>query len=977
MGAPHQGGSQEKLHGLFPGFSSLLKEEVAFGIQRGTESLDVSRPLRVLDIGAGSVPYREAFKSFPPHSLDLVFLDRQSDLPGEHALKLPLHKWITSDLFDLCPILPDSIADSRSRPNSLGGKFDIIIIAAALHELWFDAVTDHGWCTDFHSMFFRFVADQLLQENGLLIVADYAWPRAARAAHIWKIRDVQQEIIGHADPPWAFRSASNIEAAARKSGLRLVRSFSQGLHDELSDADLELRFESKLSTPELNTLRLRNGFVITLTPAIREDDNKGAPFPVSRPRLATIRLSGKAEDIFKASAHSALSELNRLFTEKTEFDDLNNRAPLSHLAEGIRRRAEGQLEAFRIPDAGVFEVWTNLGLREAHGREQTRFIPSPPIQWKSKYPDKKAGVLSAGLPSLVNDSMGRPFAGRIAIPYRRMGLSGSRSIHQYFTDLHKGLRESKGSAGPNIGNIRSLTILAQDRAFPNSSTTALNLSLASHWGDFCAQAQSGHYLVILPSLAEAGSEAKHVFVNAINGHLRRITKNLLNTEDAVDGPGSDYEEFLQSVFYRFAANKEDQDEEKEFDRWLDRFGAQEHSLPDYRVYSTIVVGCDGLSVDHPDSLMLFSTQALPPAILDSATEHLASLCRRLSSLESEIVIEREAASHAALEEREIQHRVMVASFGHDGKRPASTIELLLRSGAASANQLARMLSQSLVVRLEAFSSLLDAPDSVAKARFRLRSEAGRAEWPWTTLRAIWEEEALNVLLRILVDGSGFQAIRDNLFGEGVSINTFEKEFAPLIGFLLLDTSFDFEARALAVRESLVKFAERKPGFAVRYDGPEVRLPYVLRGTEGGSRVPLARPSLAFLLSEMLTNTAKHQWPSLKSKLKTDGIQLLLCVTNAGTDLYDVSLLSQPVLNTSPTPNLLGEDRTVTGLMSLRMVADGVGIRPECKPITVNGESRGDFPYPENRELCWNGNTAWWSAYTLRGLELIQPTVECQ
>jgi hypothetical protein len=274
--------------------------------------------------------------------------------------------------------------------------------------------------------------------------------------------------------------------------------------------------------------------------------------------------------------------------------------------------------------------------------------------------------------------------------------------------------------------------------------------------------------------------------------------------------------------------------------------------------------------------------------------------------------------------------------------------------------------------LEAFSSILDGgTSSEEEARSRLRRENGRAE-AHTTLQAIWDEEALSVLLRILVDGSGFQTIRESLFGENRTVDDLEQTFAPLIRFLAREQPFDFVGRASAIAETLGGFAKLTPGFAVHYDGPHLRLPYVLRGREGEPRVPLALTSLAFLISEMLTNTAKHQWPSLKSKLRSDGIRLLLRVANVATDTFDLSICSKPTLRASPSPDLEGEDRTVTGLTSLRMVAAGLGTTIDCKPVMVNGTLKGEYPFPENRELVWNGILSMWSTYSLRGLELAQP-----
>jgi hypothetical protein len=524
--------------------------------------------------------------------------------------------------------------------------------------------------------------------------------------------------------------------------------------------------------------------------------------------------------------------------------------------------------------------------------------------------------------------------------------------------------------------VRSLTILAQDASSPNLASTAASLSIAGLWGTDELQAETGRYLLILPTVDDKrrSSKTSTVFVDLLNDLLARISMNVLGVSNAIKPVSTDYEHFLESVFYRRSPDNNLTLLESRFDSWW--IGHSEggscdshESFPQYRAYSTIALGCDGLSIHDPDTLMIFSSQAVPPEIVETAGEELANVCRRLSILESDVLIESQAAARAEMQERNRQHRAMVASFGHDGKRPANTIELLLRSQSKLAARVAQMLSRSLVLRLEAFSSLLNTPASNEDARARLRRERARAQ-SWYPIQAIWEEEVLSLLVRILIDGSGFRIIRESVFGKDSKLDNFEMQFSPMLDILSKPESSDSQERIEAVRETLRLFTCLKPTFSALYDdnGLGLCVPYALHGEGGEIRVPLAMTSISFLISEMLANNAKHQWPSLAPKLENDGIHLKLLLTQAG-DGFDIELLSKPAMKTSPSSNLIGEDRTITGLTSVRMVAAGLGAHFDCQHIYVNGEPKGEFPFPLNRRWCFDGIEEVWSTYSLRGVEI--------
>ncbi len=65
MGSPHKDRSQEKLHELFRGFPDLVQAYLSAALRDKLAASKSDAPLRVLDIGAGTVPYRAAFSDIP------------------------------------------------------------------------------------------------------------------------------------------------------------------------------------------------------------------------------------------------------------------------------------------------------------------------------------------------------------------------------------------------------------------------------------------------------------------------------------------------------------------------------------------------------------------------------------------------------------------------------------------------------------------------------------------------------------------------------------------------------------------------------------------------------------------------------------------------------------------------------------------------------------------------------------------------
>jgi len=690
MGSLHQAGSQGRLHELFVGFPEFVKNRLEEEIKKCIETAD-GRKARIIDIGAGEVPYHKAFSSFDAESMELVLLDRDESVPADSA-KLPPHAWVREDFFDLFPSFDEKPSDSLRK---LGGKFDLVIMAAAMHELYYDAVIARDCPTDFHHNLFRFVTEHLAHATGTVLIADYAWPESAFAtphvaSHIWRIAEVQRmkEVAGHADPPWAFPSIGMIQRAAHRAGLRLNSSSARGLHDELSDPDLRAAFRRKLSPEEEETLRLRVGYVMTFSHAHLTDkvEQDVKPF---LPQAATVALSRGAEDLFRKPGDNRTEDLNRLFVERKV--ELGDWGPLCHLAGGIREIAKEELRAFTIPDPGIFELWISIGLKNINGK-RARYVPELPLQWTEDKAPAKAGVLSSGHSHLISEE-GRPFAGRIAIPFNKHFRLESRTLHAWFAILNRLMRDRKGTLEFDLRSIRSLTLFAQDEAAKNCDETARSLCLASKWRDIEEQRRTGHYLVILPRLHDAPADDKPL-VAAVNRCLREISKSLLGPAadeshkeraNLEEGLPPQYEAFLRSVFYRDWRGDSDQERQEENEKgfeywWTNK--AKAGPPPIYRAYTTIVLGCDGLSasehsdaggdrknqsVTEPDTLMLFLTQAFPPGAIDRITNELHAVCNRLSTLESEILIEAEAGAHAAANERgrqESAKRRAIAGFNH-------------------------------------------------------------------------------------------------------------------------------------------------------------------------------------------------------------------------------------------------------------------------------------------------------------------------
>jgi hypothetical protein len=638
----------------------------------------------------------------------------------------------------------------------------------------------------------------------------------------------------------------------------------------------------------------------------------------------------------------------------------------------MRRVIEREHPTFSV-FGGVIEVWVNIGLKGHEGTEPTRFVPQLPIQWTDSNVWATAGVISSEALKCDHNSNGNPWAGRIAIPYKNLADTDARTIHSWLADLHGRMRGTATpcTAGRDNYGIRSITVLVQDKTVKNSECTSTGIFFAREWGDDKVQAESGHYLALVP---RSVSGIEQSVVASVNSMLRRIEKNILGTNE-MEGLDDSYENFINEVFYP-SATCDKSAEEQYIMWWKSNAFSSDSDPPPCRAFSTIAIGCDGLSHDDPDTLMVFSSVAIPPRALQASSEHLVSLCNRLSKLESEVLIENQATARAQLAERDQQHRAMVSSFGHDGKRPAATIEMLLENPSEFAPKLAMLLSRSLVLRLESFSALLGTPASRDQAHQQLQQEWTDAE-DSTTLRQIYEEQAFSVLLQILIGESNWKVIRNAIFGENRSLDDFREQLSPILRFLaevmeakqrglsLGQDGQNAQKRHDAIQATLNCFKRNSDwsGFNLGYEGPDLKLPYYIPGKDGAKTVPLAATAFSFLISEILTNSAKHQWRKLSRQLSDDGLSVMMSVAKSQGQ-YDISVLSRPVLPAGSESVIAG---SVTGLTSMSMVGERLGITISSRQIQVgHAQAKRWLPYPVNEPLEVSDDKSPWSTVQLRG-----------
>jgi len=938
MGTAHRENSQAMLQGLFPGYAEMVGEQVLGAIQRAKKTLDGSRAVRVLDIGAGSVPYSQVVRDLEEvHPVEWVFLDCDPKLPEARAEGLPpSHKWLERDFFDLCP----SLKNEKSRPNldvagGLGGRFHVIVLSAALHELYYDAVAKHDCRDVFHQKALAWIKANLLSPCGTLIVADYAWPSSSAVKDILKIRDVQLEIAGHADPPWTFKSITYLQKESLKAGFKIIASRARGLHDELDDEELRNAYsiknkqsnalECKLTTAELQTLRKRIGFVCVFAPSILGSSPEKKSLDLPKPNLASFVSSINAESAFLGLAEGDLRKaLNSILVDQSpcqnlsspvqtqgrqlQFDQnalLDGHSVLWHLIKEWELNARSHLSLVGIPDAGVFEVWMNLGLRLKY-KHMERFVPMLPL-----WPGRSTGEREGGILSVQFESPSEPLvAGPVAITWHSV-LKGKRSLHTWFTELHEILRENTylGHDGKkDHREIRSLTIMAQDplcstsEPHKNSEDTVRSLFLASRWGSIAQQIESGHYLLILPQFSLDCNPEMHPLAEALNEKLNEIAKGV--SRDAIPLPlgKPENEEFLREVFYH--CNDKNDVEWCEFQKQWSRMTRPDvKSFPRNRCFTIMVLRCDGLSIETPDTLMLFTSQALPPAALEDASKHFVRLCNRLGGLETQLLVRTKG--------REEQLAEMLSVFGHDAKNWAGAITGILSTEWEGSQAAAKGFSESLSGRLACYSRL-------SSSIFDHKSES-------------------NTLEEDLENARGFWSLEDLFYGEIDAV--IAQELTSLDGHKRSDTRALFEkyftTTARRSRQELLS----ENGFICSVSGVSLKIPSTVTST-----TPLLLSCIRLIVSELIRNIVKYQWDCHVFNGSQQERSISLNVAeHEGKDSFLFELRCTPWKATS-----LPEKKTYMGLLSIKLALGACRGRALTTQSVALGSGSLKLPYPDNQ-----------------------------
>lgn len=712
MGSGHSRGrdaaSQEKLHTLFGNFSETVQRQLYTSLEKLVGKASGERRVRVLDIGAGSMPYRGAFHDIGEAKLDVVAVDIDSS-PETIRAEWPAQKWIQDDFF---LVYPGSVAGTSDECVSAKypeakGPFDLIILAATLHELYYDCVTKQsvGSPNGFHTRLIRFLVDNLLARDGLLLVADYAWLPEADARAVWAITGVQRLVTDHADPPWTFVSERWLTREVERSGVRLRLSTIQvqTLYDLTVDTPLVREFRNQLRVKSeeekldldrvMDSTARRVGYVATY---IREADAGPRETPSESaymPNLASVHVGTRAASLFReASDKSRIrAGLTALFAGRQEL--LGDRSAIWHFMRAISESHRRELRERQIIYSCEWEFWLGIGLRQNDGG---RFVPRLRDQESGK--EYETGFRGPLLEGCAVDLSPGP----LMRPYSDILLHRNQeqqSLHDWAAEFHKWLRVTSASVTGrrrDLNRLRSLTLIFSPRVNcrtgstnsavdyahvenPAARFTCLALSLTSLWGDARCQRESGHYVCILhDGDHDLGSLAKQ-----LADHLVCIAKSVvgLSNDDPLpesipqslvwgEGQQSFYQQWLETVFLATTDNLRVRGAQEFLRRGLEVEGLGEEECR-YRAYSTILLGCDGLSESPPDSVMIFSRLPFPPKTIDLVERMMEDACRRVGQSEADSILAEHTKRSARVEairetqeEEQLKRNRAVAGFTH-------------------------------------------------------------------------------------------------------------------------------------------------------------------------------------------------------------------------------------------------------------------------------------------------------------------------
>jgi hypothetical protein len=363
--------------------------------------------------------------------------------------------------------------------------------------------------------------------------------------------------------------------------------------------------------------------------------------------------------------------------------------------------------------------------------------------------------------------------------------------------------------------------------------------------------------------------------------------------------------------------------------------------------------------DIPGNLMFFSDRLFGTISLDLIMNIIDKAFQAIHTVE----LEWKTKKYTEYEARTDTFSTMLSSFGHDGKRPAQTIEMILKNKNIpdkSARTLGRYISQSLVNRLSSYSRI--PPDHHDKAYLikQLESEADQARSPlWLSIKRLWEVEALNQFIRILVDDSEWKRIRnEGIFPSGFKWESAEILLQPLL--VLGNRNIDvLEASNEIIEECVKNLANNKPSIIINYEGPNLLCPRQLSGMNGLPTIPKLKTILSFIFSELMTNMAKHAWHKNIESINSDGLIYSLRVRSTIEGYYFDVCFAPSSPDSPPDPVLIGDDRTITGITSLNLAIKSIGTRAKEELIyrkKSNSEetklfSSQPFPYQLNDTIC--------------------------
>jgi hypothetical protein len=372
----------------------------------------------------------------------------------------------------------------------------------------------------------------------------------------------------------------------------------------------------------------------------------------------------------------------------------------------------------------------------------------------------------------------------------------------------------------------------------------------------------------------------------------------------------------------------------------------------------------------PGNVMFFTDRMFGSVLLDLIMVEVDKAFQAVHTIE----LEWKTKKYTAEETRSDTFSLMLTSFGHDGKRPAMTIEKALKDKNIpdkSVRSLALYSAHSLVNRLASYSRIPIETQDNSYIIKQLESEA-ISHISLVKVERLWQIEALNQIIRIIVDESEWRVIRD----EGLFPNGFEWDDAEnLIGTLINssnDVYEDSRSVDIAIATCLQKLSSNNPPIIIKYEGPSILCPKQLAGRDSSKTIPKLRTILSFVFSELMTNMARHGWAGYSSGIKNEGLFYALRVRTESDGYYFDVCFAPSHENYSPNPILEGENRTITGIMSIKLALQSIATKAQEQLITWacgehsqnNKKNFGMQPFPRQskEEIC--GHFSLWTITTI-------------